>query len=198
MKKTMLYLLITLTLASCKPARLEENVEAAEQNNKPYLLVSKFYDNITFYNGLGETYSFDAAFGILSRLGTKKERGDKKTPEGEYYICDKRPSSSGFNKFMQINYPNPQDAKRGLEQGLINEYQYDSIRFAHRKGICPPSNTNLGGNIGIHGEKHIKIGKLTFKIGSFVDWTEGCIAIDNPNIEILYRRVPENTPITIE
>jgi murein L,D-transpeptidase YafK len=114
----------------------------------------------------------------------KEREGDKATPEGSYYICRKNPKSQ-FYLSLGISYPGPRDAERGLKAGLISDREHKAIVEAHRKGTTPPWNTRLGGEIFVHGR------------GSKSDWTLGCIALDDSDIEELYRLVPVGTPIAI-
>jgi murein L,D-transpeptidase YafK len=114
----------------------------------------------------------------------KEREGDKATPEGSYYICHKNPKSQ-FYLSLGISYPGPRDAERGLKAGLVSDREHKAIVEAHRKRTTPPWNSRLGGEIFVHGR------------GSNSDWTLGCIALDDSDIEELYRLVPVGTPITI-
>jgi murein L,D-transpeptidase YafK len=114
----------------------------------------------------------------------KQRQGDRATPEGVYAVAYKNPDSR-FYKSLALTYPNQQDAERGLRTGLITQKEHDAILAAHRQGRTPPWNTALGGEIFIHGH------------GSASDWTWGCIALDDSDMERLYRVVPPGTPITI-
>jgi len=117
-------------------------------------------------------------------VGDKERQGDGRTPEGKFYVCSKNPESK-FHLSLGVSYPNMEDARRGLEAGLINKEQYEKIVRAIKSGRRPPWNTALGGAICIHGG------------GSKWDWTLGCIALDNKDIEEIYRVVPVGTPIII-
>jgi murein L,D-transpeptidase YafK len=128
-----------------------------------------------------KTYKIALGF---SPLGSKQQQGDGKTPEGSYYICGKNPGSK-FYLSLAISYPNEIDAKRGLQNGLINQSQYRLIVSAQQRKGVPPWNTALGGEIFIHGE------------GTARDWTFGCVALENPDIKELYDLIPAGTPITI-
>lgn len=114
----------------------------------------------------------------------KKRQGDGCTPEGEFYICQKNDQSEYYLS-LGISYPNAEDALRGLREGIITQGQYEEIMLALRFYEVPPWNTPLGGAIAIHG------------CGSKGDWTLGCIALDNDNIEELYAIVPLGTPVLI-
>jgi len=149
-------------------------------------------------------------------VGPKMKQGDSRTPEGEYFICEHRPST--YHRGLLISYPNVQDARRGLEAGLISQKQFDEIKAAIKEGRCPPQNTKLGGLILIHGQlpeytadferkQKARPGSLRpgleagdanpAGIREFHDWTNGCIALFNPDIRELYEFVPDRTPVTI-
>lgn len=104
-------------------------------------------------------------------VGRKRCSGDCKTPEGVYYIDDKNPFSD-YHKNLGISYPNDRDKER-----------------ARRLGKSP------GGDIKIHGLPNGK-GYLG-RSHRVVDWTEGCIAVTNEEIDELYTHVEIGTPIYI-
>ncbi|MCY4446701.1 MAG: L,D-transpeptidase family protein [Rhodobacteraceae bacterium] len=101
-------------------------------------------------------------------LGHKTQEGDGKTPEGLYYIDRKNPRSL-FHLSLGISYPNT-----------------DDIAQAQSRGV------SAGGDIMIHGQPNQ--GRRSKKR----DWTEGCIAVTNREMELLYRIVPVGTPIIIK
>ncbi|MCX8073051.1 MAG: L,D-transpeptidase [Candidatus Binatia bacterium] len=120
--------------------------------------------------------------------GSKQHRGDGRTPVGRYYIGDKRPSRR-FKKFLALTYPNVSDAERALQQNLIDQELWADILFATLERALPPQNTPLGGGVGIHGYG----GREELPI----DWTEGCIAVSDSEIDYLYEIVPVGTPVDI-
>ena len=103
--------------------------------------------------------------------GRKIKAGDKRTPEGNY-VLDTRNRDSKFHLALHISYPNESD--------LMN---------AHKLGVTP------GGDIMIHGlpDQFRKLGRLH----RLSDWTNGCIAVTNREIEEIWRLVPDGTPIEI-
>ena len=105
-------------------------------------------------------------------VGDKKFEGDKKTPEGIYYINDKSPNSN-YHKNLGISYPNEQDIAEARKLGK-----------------------NPGGQIKIHGlnNKYHWIGKLHL----LTNWTAGCIAVTDKEIDELYEVIKIGTPIEIE
>jgi murein L,D-transpeptidase YafK len=117
-------------------------------------------------------------------FGEKNKEGDKKTPEGKYYICT-RNDKSKYNLFLGISYPNAEDALRGLENGLIDEVIYREIKIAIENHKRPSWDTPLGGAVGIHGG------------GASRDWTLGCIAVSDEDIEIIWEYTKMNTPVEI-
>lgn len=88
-------------------------------------------------------------------------QGDRRTPEGEFYIFTKN-DKSAFYLSLGVSYPNIEDAERGLRDGMITRGQHDAIVRATRNKRTPPQNTRLGGTIYIHGN------------GASSDWTWGC------------------------
>jgi murein L,D-transpeptidase YafK len=116
--------------------------------------------------------------------GRKEIEGDKKTPEGEYYVCTKNQYSK-FYLSLGVSYPNIEDAVYGLENGIIDESTYQSIETAIQNGQCPPWNTALGGEIMIHGH------------GGSEDWTKGCIAVDDEVMNVLWEACSIGTKIII-
>lgn len=105
-------------------------------------------------------------------IGDKEFEGDKKTPEGFYIINDKNPNS-GYHKNLGISYPNQED-----------------IENAKRLG------KPVGGDVKIHGLRN-KMG-IIGKFHRWFDWTLGCIAVTDNEIDELYGAVKIGTPIEIK
>jgi murein L,D-transpeptidase YafK len=105
-------------------------------------------------------------------FGHKIKAGDKRTPEGKYIIDARNPNSS-YHLSLRISYPSQAD-----------------LENAERLGVSP------GGSIMIHGQKpqYAHLGKLH----RLEDWTDGCIAVTNREIEEIWRLVPNGTPIEIK
>ncbi len=120
--------------------------------------------------------------------GGKLYRGDGRTPEGRYYVCEKK-TNSRFRKFLGLSYPNVDDAERGLNNKLITPDEWADIFFANMRLNRPPWDTLLGGQVGIHG--------YGARDEVPVDWTEGCIAVSNADIDYLYDNVPLGTAVVI-
>lgn len=106
-------------------------------------------------------------------LGAKSREGDGKTPEGLYYISGRNPASKYF-KSLQISYPNVTDTT-----------------LAKVNGVKP------GNHIMIHGiGNRGSWGSADYRPRQG-DWTQGCIAVTNPQIMEIWAMVPNGTPIYI-
>ncbi|MCP4808207.1 MAG: L,D-transpeptidase family protein [Proteobacteria bacterium] len=108
--------------------------------------------------------------------GHKQVRGDLRTPEGWYRTSDK--PWSQFYGAIAVHYPGKADAERGLKAEVITQEQHDAIVAAIDAGKKPPQDTRLGGEILIHGG------------GGEVDWTLGCVALDNGDLDTLRAELP--------
>jgi murein L,D-transpeptidase YafK len=150
----------------------------------PKIVVKKSARRLLLYadNKLVRTYRVGLG---LSPLGDKVREGDRRTPEGDFYIFTKN-SKSAFYLSLGLSYPNAAHAKRGLRDGLITKAEYDEIMRALRAKRRPPQNTALGGNIYIHGN------------GAQSDWTWGCVALENEDVRELFEVVKVGMTVTIE
>lgn len=138
----------------------------------------------------GAVVSLPVAFGRVPS-GPKQVMGDLRTPEGDYRIAGPaRPSR--FHRFLPLDYPSLADADAALYAGEITWGEHRRIWEAHRQGNLPPSDTPLGGMIGIHGE-----GKRWKGDSRYLDWTLGCIALRDRDIDFLAERVEIGTPVSI-
>jgi murein L,D-transpeptidase YafK len=129
---------------------------------------------------------FEVALGH-SPTAHKHIRGDTRTPVGHYRVCGKKPASQ-FHRFLGLNYPNADDAERGYRDQLISAREWADIFVASLRYDMPSWNTALGGAVGIHGR-----GGRT-RSG---DWTKGCIAVSDEEIDFIYDRVPVGTSVII-
>jgi murein L,D-transpeptidase YafK len=127
--------------------------------------------------------------------GTKRRQGDSKTPLGVYRIS-KFKKSSRFHYFIQLDYPNLIDAWYGYKNKTIDSKDFKRIASAYKKREAPPQDTKLGGFIGIHGLGIENEEKLT--IHQEINWTEGCIALTNNEINDLRKFVDVGTPVIIK
>ncbi len=133
-----------------------------------YILVDKSDRTLTLYDGGTVLKTYtDLQFGDAP-LGHKRFEGDERTPEGRY-IIDTRNPNSAYHLSLRISYPNAQDRA-----------------YAAARGRSP------GGDIFLHGQPNaLPVGRIPG------DWTDGCIALSNPEIEELWAAIPDGTPIEI-
>jgi murein L,D-transpeptidase YafK len=106
-------------------------------------------------------------------VGHKFREGDRRTPEGDY-ILDWRNPNSNFHKSIHISYPNDRDRA-----------------FAKAMGWSP------GGMIMIHGRPNWLTSEKVAREYDSKDWTEGCIAVKNYEMDEIWRLVRDGTPIRI-
>ena len=104
-------------------------------------------------------------------VGPKTRRGDGRTPEG-HYVIDSRNPNSAFHLALHISYPNATDRKRAAQAGV-----------------------DPGGDIMIHGLKN-GFGRLGAAHRLF-DWTLGCVAVTDDEIEEIWSLVADGTPVEI-
>jgi len=126
--------------------------------------------------------------------GPKQLEGDGRTPEGDFYVCT-RNERSEFHLVPGLSYPGPADAERGVRERLITPAQARQIVEAHADRRPPPWTTRLGGAVGIHGVK--RGWGFLGRWHRLFDWTNGCIAVADHEIEELWELVPLGTPVRI-
>lgn len=149
-------------------AALEKKVFALQTADK--ILIEKKARRLTLLSQGEVIKTYKIALGG-NPIGPKERQGDNKTPEG-IYVIDARNRNSGYHLSLHISYPNEKDRLR-----------------AEQLGVSP------GGDIMIHGLKNgfSQLGASHAE----TDWTEGCIAVTNPEMEEIYRLVPDGTLVEI-
>ena len=123
--------------------------------------------------------SYHAVFGRSFEPGTKLWEGDRRTPEGVYAIIEKHPSAR-WDWFLTLNYPND-----------IDRHRYEQMRD---EGEVPRSDghpVGVGGKIGIHGTDEPELNR------GDINWTTGCISVDDEDVEELKRLLPKGTLVII-
>lgn len=144
-------------------------INESKRNQSYSIIVDKLSKKcIIYHNGI-KKHEFDVELG-RNWVGDKLKRGDKATPEGMYRIVSKL-SRTKYNNALLIDYPNFEDKEK--------------FHQAQSRGIIPKT-AKIGGGIEIHGSG-----------GKGVDWTEGCIALKDKEMEIVYNLASVGTPVTI-
>ena len=125
--------------------------------------------------------------------GTAKEhlRGDDTTPLGIFHVAWIN-RKSRFGTFFGLDYPSQGLTVRAYIDGAITEDEFDQFVDAFRHHRLPPQNTHLGGRIGIHG-----VGRGNPRIQQSIDWTDGCVAVTNRDINRLAQWIHIGTKVVI-
>lgn len=146
----------------------DDNVSAIAMVQADHLLVDKSDRTLILFAGTKEIARYTSIRFGASPAGHKQFEGDEKTPEGTYFITGRNPKSR-FHLSLQISYPNGAD---------------EAFAAAHGR--------SAGGEIFIHGQPNGTTGPVIE-----TDWTDGCIAVSNDEIDQIWHLVPDGAPITI-
>jgi len=111
-------------------------------------------------------------------VGAKEAEGDGRTPEGTYFICLVKEQGK-YGRSLGLSYPGPEDAQKAFLEGRIDERTLENIRLAYQEHRRPPWGSPMGGEVYIH------------EGGSDRDWTQGCIALDEADMDQLFPRWEE-------
>jgi len=136
-----------------------------------HVLIEKAARKLTLFSNGVAIRTYRVALGSHP-VGPKERQGDGRTPEGTYTI-DSRLSNSSYHRALHISYPNREDTARAAKLG-----------------------TNPGGDIMIHGIRN-GLGWLG-PLSLVIDWTKGCIAVTNPEIEEIWKLIPVGTAVDIK
>jgi lipoprotein-anchoring transpeptidase ErfK/SrfK len=167
-----------------KPAPVDSKSVRLGPLRSPSILVEKSVLRLTVFDGDAAVKSYRIAAGAVR--GDKNIEGDRKTPEGDFYICIRKTTGQTlYTRSLGLSYPNLEDAERGRRERLITSAEYSSIAGAVKNKLKPSWKTKLGGAIMIHGKREGRTGTL------------GCVALDDADIIELYKRLPLNTPVRI-
>ncbi len=147
---------------------IPHNIEKLPDIDK--IVVQKSVRKLQLYSNGKIVKSYDVALG-RNPVGHKQREGDSKTPEGTYYITHHNPRSA-YHLSLGISYPNEKDKENAKKQGV-----------------------SAGGNIMIHGLPNYA--PFFGSLHRLRDWTQGCIAINNQEIEEIYAAVKDGTVIEI-
>jgi murein L,D-transpeptidase YafK len=162
-------------LAGAPSRRALSPAERAEMRAPDFIADSMVLDKsdrrLTLFHQGRRVREYAVALGRVP-VGAKQRRGDGKTPEGMYYIEGRNPRSR-FHLSLRVSYPTTEQRAR-----------------AARLGVSP------GGDIMIHG-----LAPAFASVGEqhrTSDWTEGCVAVTNDEIEEIWRSVPDGAWILIQ
>jgi murein L,D-transpeptidase YafK len=134
------------------------------------IVIEKAERTLTLYRKGTALKAYQVSLGRVP-VGAKEKEGDRKTPEGLYRIIEHK-RASRFHRALRISYPEAKD-----------------IQYAQSHGVNPGSDIMIHGiqnGVGLIGRAH-----------RWFDWTAGCIAITNPEIDELFDAVTDGTEVEI-
>jgi len=150
---------------------VQQTLRWSTENSGTVILVDKLAHRCQVYHKGSRTAEFPVELGP-NWLGHKRQRGDGATPEGLYRIKRKKSGHrTAYYKALEIDYPNAEDIAQ--------------FNAAKARGEIS-RNAGIGGLIEVHGDG-----------GKGANWTAGCVALRNHDMDRLYNMVEEGTPITI-
>ena len=146
-------------------------IENSRKTGASLIVVNKYDREFLLYSKGKLQGTYQVELGV-NWIGDKLRSGDKTTPEGYYKVVKRKANSqTKYYKAFLLDYPNEEDKQR-FKQNKAN-------------GVIP-QNASIGNLIEIHGDG-----------GKGLDWTDGCIALENSDIDKIWKLVPENTPVVI-
>jgi len=141
------------------------------------IIVDKSSYELSVYDEDGKwTVTYPVVFGNKDQ-GDKMMEGDRKTPEGTFYINYKKVHDK-WCRFMMLNYP--------------TEDSYKKFKERKAKGLIPKS-ARIGGSIGIHGTWPHE----DYAVDQYQNWTLGCVSMKNDHVKELYEMIPNGTKVII-
>lgn len=140
------------------------------------IIIDKSDYELQVFDAQGWYATYPVVFGNGS-LADKKMEGDRLTPEGTFHIANKRPHQK-WSRYLGLDYPTRESLQKFQERKQRGEI---------------PQNAKPGGGVGIHGTwPHDD-----FMIDRYNNWTNGCIALKNEDVDEVYNYIKIGTPVTI-
>lgn len=161
------------------------------QASEIWIMVDTGQRNLSVMEGERVVRVFDDISVGRNGVTEAKQVRDRKTPLGSYRVR-RINDQSRFHLYFGFDYPNLEQARVAFRSGRISYDQLKAIRRAHYLGVEPPSDTALGGLIGIHG-----LGDGDVRIHEEFNWTDGCIALTNDEIDELASWVRLGTRVEV-
>ena len=144
------------------------------------IVIDKAKKNLILFTDGKKMAEFPASFGI-DPDSDKRKAFDCATPEGLYFITYKK-TETRFHRLLGISYPSLANAEKGLTSGVISLNGFKKIQDAVQKSRGAPCDTGLGCGIALHGGGVFRY----FDKNRERDWTEGCVALNNNDMENLF------------
>jgi murein L,D-transpeptidase YafK len=150
---------------------ITKTINDSKKNNDYSIIIDKFSRKCFIYLNGARKMEFNAELGT-NWVGDKRIKGDKATPEGMYKISKKFDGrKTKYYKALLLDYPNEEDVakfKAEISNGSL------------------PESAKIGGLIEIHGNG-----------GKGIDWTEGCVALTDKEMDVVFKITRVGTPVTI-
>lgn len=151
--------------------QVAEAIAYSKKNRAYVVVVEKMPARCRLYYKGREQRAFHVEFG-RNWIGDKRYEGDYATPEGAYRVVKRmQGAKTRYHKALLLDYPNEADRKR---------FQTDK-----KRGVLP-QRARIGGMIELHGGG-----------GKKANWTEGCVAFEDKDIDVLFKAVKEGTKVVI-
>lgn len=141
-----------------------------------YIIIDKSDYELQVFDAQGWYATYPVVFGNNS-LADKKMEGDRNTPEGTFHIAGKRPHQK-WSRFLGLDYPTQESLQKFNERKQRGEI---------------PKSARPGGGVGIHGTWP----RDEFMIDRYNNWTNGCIALKNEDVQEVYNYIKVGTQVTI-
>lgn len=156
-----------------------------------WVLIDTAKQQLSVMSGDKEQLTFSNI--AIGRYGASSSRmkGDNQTPLGSFRVGWFK-QSHRYYQFFGINFPNQEAADLALAEKRILRTTWMKITKALESNKLPPQDTPLGGHIGIHG-----VGRGDNAVHSSFNWTNGCIALTNTQIERLGALIKVGTRVVI-
>ena len=156
---------------------IKRNIFRSKPAGDVYLIVDKSDYELKVYDAEGWYATYPVVFGNKD-LSDKLIEGDRRTPEGTFKILSKRPHQK-WHKMLMLDYPTAES--------------YAKFKERKAKGIIPQS-AKIGGGIAIHGTwPHDDL-----VVDDFTNWTNGCVALKNEDLDELDGIVDIGTKVIIQ
>lgn len=150
---------------------VKQTLAESVRTGRPVIIVDKLRRQLRLFRGTDEVASYPADLGIAG-VASKTQADDDATPEGRYRVTEMRgPGQTRYYRALMLDYPNAEDRER-----------FQKLKRSGRV----PRDKGIGSLIEIHGHG-----------GRSQDWTRGCVALDNDQMDDLVPRVQVGTAVTI-
>ena len=166
---------ISKILKASKASNL--NLVNASTESPYYIVVDKSDYELKVYDSEGWYATYPIVFGSKD-LGDKMKEGDKKTPDGQFKVIQKKMHPK-WGPELLLDYPNDISIKK------FNERK--------QRGLLPKS-AKIGSGIAIHATRP----EEEWTVDNFYNWTDGCISVKYTEMKDLFSYIPIGTPVTIQ